>query len=145
MGRSLLRCALRCAHVHADMDLRRRHCRLPDYTGSLHLLQVHIRTHDVCWLYWCHCWLRWTRKPDANWGSSVDAFTFNSAISNIQVLHLLKIFIPNIHQYFPGDHWSSRTCEKLQAQDTGMKFIMQNLKMIDTRCWAAIPPLVRPS
>ena len=39
------------------------------------------------------------RKPEANWGSSVDAFTFNSALSSIQVLRrdfCFECFIDNI-------------------------------------------------
>ena len=55
------------------------------------------------------------RKPDANWGSSVDAFTFNSALSSIQVLAKIfvlklknpdsgKIAIQIIHQCFLGNY-----------------------------------------
>ena len=42
------------------------------------------------------------RKPEANWGSSVDAFTFNSALSSIQVRrdNCFQCFITNFDPFF---------------------------------------------
>ena len=41
------------------------------------------------------------RKPEANWGSSVDAFTFNSALSSIQVKRdiCFECFITNFDPF----------------------------------------------
>ena len=110
MGLIVRRSGLRRPHVCYGLEVCRRHGRLPDPTGKLHLPQVRIiqiqffrmtsiimalifmdRNRNIIlisnsFLIFLYYFLMCFRKPEANWGSSADAQTFITAMKSTQDL-----------------------------------------------------------